>query len=162
MPVQTSKPRPAAAKATDPAPAKTKAPAKPKAEPKPPAPGVAKGRKFLAKELPTEGTVQFRQGGDYKEHVRALGTFAKGNPTLQGHVKALVHLGWIKQGGTNAAGKSTAFTQADNAGLPEACWKVGEPAGPQIAANITALAEAGAPGVAIEGLWAAYTGSSVL
>lgn len=114
--------------------------------------------KFNADDLPQTGTTQFRQGGDYKPSIRTLSAFAKGNPTNMGHVKALIHLGWVKPGGTNTASKSTAFTLADNADLPAAAWAVGEAAGPQISANLLALAEAGAPQEALDGLWAAYVG----
>jgi hypothetical protein len=114
--------------------------------------------RFNPENLPATGTVQFRHGGDYKPSIRALGTFAKGNPTAMGHVKALVHLGWVKPGGVNNSSKSPAFTIADNAGLPAEAWTVGEPAGPQITANLQALAEAGAPAEALDGLWAAYVG----
>ena len=117
----------------------------------------AKG-KFNPADLPTEGTVQFRQNGEYKASLRALASFAKGDPTNMGHVKALVHLGWVKPGGVNSASKSPAFTTADNAGLPDACFAVGEPAAPQISANLNALAEAGAPVEALDGLWSAYVG----
>jgi hypothetical protein len=115
--------------------------------------------KFNADDLPQTGTLQFRQGGDYKPAIRALSAFAKGNPTNMGHVKALIHLGWVKPGGVNAASKSTAFTLADNADLPASSWTVGEAAGPQISANLLALAEAGAPAEALDGLWAAYVGT---
>ena len=114
--------------------------------------------KFDPASLPETGSVQFRQNGEYKASLRALGTFAKGDPKNTGHVKALVHLGWVKPGGVNAASKSPAFTTADNAGLPDECFAVGEPAGPQISANLRALAEAGAPQEALDGLWAAYVG----
>lgn len=124
-----------------------------------PAPAKPKsGSKFNVADLPAEGTGQYRQQGDYKASLRALGTFAKGDPKNTGHVKALVHLGWVKPGGVNSASKSPAFTTADNAGLTAEQWAVGEPAGPQIAANLQALAEAGAPVEALDGLWAAYVG----
>ena len=117
-----------------------------------------KSGKFNAADLPETGSVQFRQNGEYKTSLRALGTFAKGDPKAMGHVKALVHLGWVKPGGVNAASKSPAFTTADNAGLPDECFAVGEPAAPQISANLTALAELGAPVEALDGLWSAYVG----
>lgn len=119
----------------------------------------ATATRFNADSLPQTGTLQFRQGGDYKPSVRALASFAKGNATAMGHVKALVHLGWVKPGGVNAASKSPAFTTADNADLPTEAWTVGEAAGPQISANLRALAEAGAPADALDGLWAAYVGT---
>ncbi|MDQ3222264.1 MAG: hypothetical protein M3Q75_02130 [Gemmatimonadota bacterium] len=122
-------------------------------------PAKAPVSKFNADDLPATGTVQFRQGGDYKPSIRALSAFAKGNPVNMGHVKALIHLGWVKPGGVNAASKSTAFTLADNAELPEASWSVGSAAAPQISANLLALAEAGAPEEALNGLWAAYVGT---
>lgn len=122
-------------------------------------PAAKKGGKFNVADLPQTGSQQFRQGGDYKPSIRALSAFAKGNPTNVGHVKALIHLGWVKPAGVNAASKSTAFTLADNADLPAACFTVGEPAGPQISANLLALAEAGAPVEALDGLWAAYVGT---
>jgi hypothetical protein len=112
--------------------------------------------RFNAEDLPQEGTGQFRHGGEYKPSIRALAAFAKGDPTHQAHVKALIHLGWVKPGGVNAASKSPAFTIADSSDLPEEAWAVGEPAGPQISANLRALAEAGAPAEALDGLWAAY------
>lgn len=121
-------------------------------------PAKSTSTKFNVADLPTGGSVQFRQNGDYKASLRALGTFAKGDPTNTAHVKALVHLGWVKPGGVNAASKSPAFTVADNAGLTDEQWSVGEPAGPQISANLQALAEAGAPAEALDGLWAAYVG----
>jgi hypothetical protein len=114
--------------------------------------------RFNPEDLPQTGTVQFRHGGEYKPSIRALASFAKGNPVAMGHVKALVHLGWVKPGGVNNSSKSPAFTIADNAGLPAEAWTVGEPAGPQISANLRALAEAGAPEDALDGLWAAYVG----
>jgi hypothetical protein len=116
------------------------------------------GTKFNPADLPETGSVQFRQNGEYKASLRALAAFAKGDPTNMGHVKALVHLGWVKPGGVNAASKSPAFTTADNAGLPDECFAVGEPAAPQISANLQALAEAGAPVEALDGLWSAYVG----
>lgn len=122
------------------------------------APATETKAKYDAADLPTTGSQQFRQGGDYKPHIRSLTTFAKGNPTNMGHVKALIHLGWVKPGGMNNASKSGAFTFADNAGLPAEAWSVGEPAAPQISANLRALAENGAPQDALEGLWAAYVG----
>lgn len=131
-----------------------KAPAKTAAsKPKPKTSG-----KFNPADLPTEGTGQFRQQGEYKASLRALGTFAKGDPKNTAHVKALVHLGWVRPGGVNAASKSPAFTMADNGGLTAEQWAVGEPAAPQISANLQALAEAGAPQEALDGLWAAYVG----
>lgn len=122
-------------------------------------PSAPKGVRFNPADLPETGTVQMRHGGDYKPSIRALGTFAKGNPEVQAHVKALIHLGWVKPGGTNNESKSTAFKVANEANLPAEAWTVGEPAGPQIAANLTALAEAGAPEEALDGLWSAYVGS---
>jgi hypothetical protein len=118
----------------------------------------AKTGKFNPADLPETGSVQFRQNGEYKTSLRALGTFAKGDPANTAHVKALVHLGWVKPGGVNAASKSPAFTTADNANLTAEQWAVGEPAGPQISANLQALAEAGAPVEALDGLWSAYVG----
>lgn len=114
--------------------------------------------KFNAKDLPTEGTGQIRQGGDYKPSIRALASFAKDDVVAKAHVKALIHLGWVKPGGVNSASKSPAFTIADNADLPAACWAVGSEAGPQISANLVALAKMGAPVEALDGLWAAYVG----
>lgn len=133
-----------------------------KAAAKAPAPAAkkttsARGR-FNPADLPETGSVQFRQNGEYKASLRALGTFAKGDPKNTAHVKALVHLGWVKPGGVNSASKSPAFTTADNGGLTDEQWSVGEPAGPQISANLHALAEAGAPQEALDGLWAAYVG----
>ena len=138
--------------------------AKPAADPKPeakatPAPkpnGRTKAVRFNPADLPQTGTGQLRHGGDYKPSIRALAAFAKGDATNSAHVKALIHLGWVKPGGDNNASKSPAFTIADNAGLPAETWNVGEAAGPQIAANLTALAEAGAPADALDSLWAAY------
>lgn len=127
----------------------TKTPAKPAAK---------ASTRFNADNLPTTGSTQFRHGGDYKPSIRALAAFAKGNPTAMGHVKALVHLGWVKPGGVNNSSKSPAFTIADNADLPAECWTVGEPAAPQISANLLALAELGAPEEALDGLWVAYVG----
>lgn len=114
--------------------------------------------KFDPSTLPATGSRQLRHGGDYKPHVKALSTFAKGNPVAMGHVKALIHLGWVKPGGKNDSSKSPAFTVADNAGLSASEWAVGEPAGPQIAANLRALAALGAPVPALQGLWGAYVG----
>lgn len=125
---------------------------------KPAAKKSTSSSKFNPDDLPTEGTGQFRQQGEYKASLRALGTFAKGDPKNTAHVKALVHLGWVRPGGVNAASKSPAFTTADNAGLTAEQWSVGEPAAPQISANLQALAEAGAPQEALDGLWAAYVG----
>lgn len=131
----------------------TKSPAK-KATAKP----KAKSTKFNPADLPETGSTQFRQNGDYKPSIKALRGFAKGNPVAMGHVKALIHLGWSKPGGDNVASKSPAFTQADNSGLPDACFSVGQPAGPQISANLVALAEQGAPMDALDDLWMAYVG----
>lgn len=119
--------------------------------------------RFDADLLPQVGD-QFRRGGDYKPHLRALEAFAFGDPTLTGHVKALTHLGWVRAGGMNTTSPtpSTAFLTADRAGLPAECWTVGEPAGPQIAANLRALADAGAPEEAVANLWAAYRGDSAV
>lgn len=125
---------------------------------KTPAKSKSTATKYDAADLPTTGTRQYRHGGDYKPQIKALSTFAKGNPTNMGHVKALVHLGWVKPSGTNDASKSPAFTVADNADLPTACWAVGADAGPQIAANLDALAKAGAPAEALDALWTAYKG----
>ena len=119
---------------------------------------AAKKAKFNPADLPETGSGQFRQGGDYKPSIRALSAFAKGDPKNTGHVKALIHLGWVKPGGDNTASKSPAFTVADNADLSAECWSVGSPAAPQISANLQALAEAGAPAEALDGLWAAYVG----
>lgn len=129
------------------------------AEPTPAEPTPATVGSFNPADLPQVGTQQYRQGGDYKPFVTLLSQFSKGSDTNKGHVKALIHLGWVKPGGVNDSSKSPAFVIADSAGLPEACFKVGEPAGPQIAANLQALAEAGAPAEALNGLWAAYVGT---
>lgn len=114
--------------------------------------------KFNPADLPVTGSTQFRHGGDYKPSIRALSAFAKGNAVATGHVKALIHLGWVKPGGVNSASKSPAFTVADNAGLTAEQWTVGGDAAPQISANLLALAELGAPAEALDGLWAAYVG----
>lgn len=114
--------------------------------------------KFNPADLPETGSVQFRQNGEYKASLRALAAFAKGDAKNTAHVKALVHLGWVKPGGVNAASKSPAFTVADNGGLSAEEFTVGEPAAPQISANLQALAEAGAPVEALDGLWSAYVG----
>ena len=68
--------------------------------------------KYDVKSLPETGSLQFRQNGDYKPAITALSAFAKTNPVAKGHVKALIHLGWVKPGGVNAASKSPAFTIA--------------------------------------------------
>lgn len=120
---------------------------------------ATKASRFNADALPQTGTGQLRQGGDYKPAIRALGTFAKGDPTNSARVKALIHLGWVKPGGVNAASKSPAFSTANEAGLPAEAWTVDAPAGPQISANLLALAEAGAPAEALDALWTAYVGS---
>ena len=142
---KTAEPKPTPAKATEPKPAPNRRTAK-------------TAVRFNADDLPQTGTGQLRHGGDYKPSIRALAAFAKGDPTNSAHVKALIHLGWVKPGGDNNASKSPAFTIADNAGLPAEAWNVGEAAGPQIAANLQALAEAGAPVEALDTLWAAYLG----
>lgn len=129
-----------------------------KAPAKAPVRAKSTSTKFNPADLPETGSVQFRQNGEYKASLRALAAFAKGDPKNVGHVKALVHLGWVKPGGVNAASKSPAFTVADNAGLSSTEWAVGEPAAPQISANLQALAEAGAPVEALDGLWSAYVG----
>jgi len=126
------------------------------AKPTPKAKAKPASKRFNADDLPQTGTGQLRHGGEYKPSIRALAAFAKGDATNGAHVKALIHLGWVKPGGDNNASKSPAFTIADNADLPPEAWTVGEPAGPQIAANLQALAEAGAPEEALDGLWAAY------
>lgn len=125
-------------------------------------PAAPKGGRFNPADLPAEGTGQYRQGGDYKTHLRALGTFAKGDAKNTAHVKALIHLGWVGKGKDNTASKSPAFSTASEAGLPAEAFTVGEPAGPQISANMVALAEAGAPEENLVGLWAAYVGGSDL
>ena len=112
---------------------------------------------FKVSDLPTEGK-EYRKNGDYKSHLSALRKFAS-TDELKGAVAALTHLGWVKAGGDNNASKSSAFQAASNAGLPDEQFSVGEPAGPQIVANLAALKEAGAPQEALDGLWAAYTGS---
>jgi hypothetical protein len=114
---------------------------------------------FNPQDLPVTGSKQFRQGGDYKPHVRALSAFAKGNPVAVAHVKALVHLGWVKPGGVNAASKSPAFTIADNGDLSTEQWNVGGDAAGQITANLSALKELGAPEENLNGLFAAYVGA---
>ena len=125
-----------------------------------PAPAKAKTEvKYDPANLPTTGTLQFRQRGDYKAPLKELAKFAKGNPTNTGHVKALVHLGWFKPEQTNDKSKSPACNIASASGLPAECWTFGEPAAPQIGANLRALAEAGAPAAALDGLWMAYVGA---
>jgi hypothetical protein len=118
----------------------------------------AKKVRFNPADLPATGTVQFRHGGDYKPAVRDLLAFAKGNDVAKAHVKALIHLGWVKPGGVNAESKSGACVTAAAADLPAACWTFDEPAAPQISANLQALAEAGAPAEALDALWGAYVG----
>jgi hypothetical protein len=126
-------------------------------------PAAPKGGRFNPADLPSEGTGQYRnQGEDYKTSLRALGSFAKDSEELKARHKALVHLGWVKVGGDNAESKSPAFKAANEAGLPAEAWTVDAPAGPQISANLTALAEAGAPEEALNGLWAAYVGGGNL
>ena len=117
------------------------------------------GGRFPAESLPKTGTGQYRQGGEYKPSLSAIGTFAKGDDKNRAHFKALVHLGWVKKGGVNAKSESPAFKTANEAGLPAECWTVDGDAAPQISANLTALAEAGAPEEALNDLWAAYVGS---
>lgn len=114
--------------------------------------------RFNPEDLPSVGGNQFRQNGDYKPAIKALAAFAKGNDMAVGHVKALIHLGWVKPGGVNSASKSPAFTVALGAGLSEACFTVGGEAAGQISANLTALAEMGAPAEALDALWIAYVG----
>jgi len=119
--------------------------------------------RFPAESLPQTGTGQYRQGGEagaYKAPLSAIGTFAKGDEKNRAHFKALVHLGWVKKGGVNAKSESPAFKTANEADLPAECWAVDEPAGPQISANLQALAEAGAPEEALNDLWAAYVGNA--
>lgn len=116
-----------------------------------------KAVKFDAGSLPTEGK-EYRKNGDYKAHLSALRKFAT-TDEQKGAVAALTHLGWVRAGADNPASKSSAFTMASNAGLPAEQFSVGEPAGPQISANLRALAEAGAPEEALDGLWSAYVGS---
>jgi len=120
---------------------------------------AAKGGRFPAESLPKTGTGQYRQGGDYKPSLSAIGTFAKGDDKNRAHFKALVHLGWVKKGGVNAKSESPAFKTANEAGLPAECWTVDAEAAPQISANLLALAEAGAPEEALNDLWAAYVGT---
>lgn len=114
--------------------------------------------KYNVEDLPKTGSLQFRQNGDYKPAITALSAFAKNNPTAKGHVKALIHLGWVKPGGVNAASKSPAFTIANTSDLPAGCFTVGAPADEQISANLTRLAELGAPAEALDALWSAYVG----
>lgn len=124
-----------------------------------PATPASPAQSFDASGLPETGTTQLRLHGDYKPHLRALARFARTSDGVAvGHVKALTHLGWVRPGGHNTASKSAAFTVADNADLSDECWAVGSPAGPQIAANLRALAELGAPVEAVQGLWSAYAG----
>lgn len=112
---------------------------------------------FKVSDLPTEGK-EYRKNGDYKAHLSALRKFAT-TDEQKGAVAALTHLGWVKPGNDNPASKSSAFTMASNAGLPAEQFSVGEPAAPQIVANLQALKEAGAPQEALDGLFAAYVGS---
>lgn len=112
---------------------------------------------FKVSDLPTEGK-EYRKGGDYKAHLSALRKFAT-TDEQKGAVAALTHLGWVKPGNDNPASKSSAFTMASNAGLPAEQFSVGEPAAPQIVANLQALKEAGAPQEALDGLFAAYVGN---
>ena len=138
----------------------SKAPAKTAAK-RPSAPKG--GSRFNPADLPSEGTGQYRnQGEDYKTSLRALGSFAKDSEENKARHKALVHLGWVKVGGDNTESKSPAFKAANEAGLPAEAWTVDAPAAPQIAANLQALAEAGAPEEALNGLWAAYVGGGNL
>jgi len=115
---------------------------------------------FDAADLPTEGKGQYRgKNGTYRPSITALLEFAKSDDTgkVRTHVKALTHLGWVIVGGDNEASKSKAFEVPNEAGLPASQWAVGKPAAPQIAANMNALAEAGAPADALADLWAVYT-----
>ena len=114
--------------------------------------------KYNVEDLPKTGSLQFRQNGEYKPAITALSAFAKTNPTAKGHVKALIHLGWVKPGGVNSASKSPAFTIANTSDLPPECFAVGAPADAQISANLTRLAELGAPAEALDALWSAYVG----
>jgi hypothetical protein len=124
-------------------------------------PAAPKGGRFNAADLPTEGTGQYRkQGEGYVVPLRALGTFAKADEKTKAHFKALTHLGWVKVGGVNAKSESPAFKTANEAGLAAEYWTVDGPAATQIAANMTALAEAGAPEDVLNDLWAAYVGSN--
>ena len=118
----------------------------------------AETTKYNVEDLPKTGSLQFRQNGEYKPAITALSAFAKNNPTAKGHVKALIHLGWVKPGGVNAASKSPAFTIANTSDLPPECFTVGAPADAQISANLTRLAELGAPAEALDALWSAYVG----
>lgn len=114
--------------------------------------------KYDVADLPKTGSLQFRQNGDYKPAITALSAFAKTNPIAKGHVKALIHLGWVKPGGVNSASKSTAFTIANSSGLSPECFTVGALADEQISANMKELAEMGAPAEALDALWSAYVG----
>lgn len=114
--------------------------------------------KFDAADLPKVGMLEYRQGGDYKPAMRVLESFAVGNPMATAHVKALVHLGWVRPGGLNNESGSTAFHAANTGNLPAACWTVGGLAAPQISANMRALQALGAPEQALDDLWAAYKG----
>ena len=124
-------------------------------------PAAPKGGRFNPADLPATGKGQYRkQGEDYKASLRALVTFAKDDEKNKAHAKALVHLGWVTVGGNNTESGSAAFKFANEASLPAECWTLDEPAASQIAANMTALAEAGAPEEHLTGLWSAYVGGN--
>ena len=114
--------------------------------------------------LPTTGT-QYRNtsGGTgtpqaiaYQQAMRALAAWGKPN----GHgpvVHALVHLGWCSGTGARATVQA-ASSSAYKAGA--AHLTVGQPAGPQVAATVAALAKAGAPAPLLATVWATYTGKA--
>lgn len=130
---------------------------------------ATKATKYSVKALPVN-SVQYRQasGGTgtpqataYQQACTALAGWAKGTPNAAA-VHALVHLGWCTGTGarsTNRASSSSACKAATAANLPAAQWAIGGPAAPQVVANLTALAAAGAPAAALATVWATFTGA---
>ena len=118
---------------------------------------------LVVSALPTTGT-QYRltSGGTgtaaasaYLQATRALAAWAR--PT--GHaplVHALVHLGWCSGSGARATVRA-ANSAAYKHGAPHLV--VGEAAGPQVVAVLTALLEAGAPAEQVATVWATFTGA---
>lgn len=129
-----------------------------------------KGAKYAASALPTtavqyrhaSGTTGTPQATAYTQAMRALAAWAHKTPNAP-TVHALVHLAWCAGSGarvTNGVSNSAACKHAVAAKLPAAQWAVGQPAGGQVAANMAALATAGAPKQALATVWATYTGKA--
>lgn len=118
---------------------------------------------YVASALPTVAGTQYRhtsggtgtaQATAYAQAMRALGAWARpaGHAPL---VHALTHLGWCSGSGARSVCRA-ASSSAYKHGAPH--LQAGEPAAPQVAATMQALAAAGAPAPLLATVWATYTG----